>query len=163
MNKNELTKVLSSVFVFLGLGGKTREEVLFNVACLAKKLGLINNENILYEELIEKEKSSSTAIGFGVAVPEAYRIARNHSYAFILCRLKNPVDFKSRYKKPVRVILLFLGSRKADLLRFKAILYLSTLLKSAKYRSRLMKAKEANEVYELLKEISGGYEKKLGR
>jgi len=109
MKKKELTNVLSSIYIFLGVKGKTKGKVLSNISRITKHIGLVNNEGALYSELIERERRASTTIGFGTAVPEASRIRGDHTYAFILCRLKEPVDFKSRYRRPVRIILLSLA------------------------------------------------------
>lgn len=163
IEKGGLTKVLLSIFVFLNVEGKTKEEVLFNVSSLAKKSGLISNEKALYEELAVKERSVSSVIGSGIVVPESRCIRADRAYAFLLCRLKYPVDFKSQYRRSVRIIRLSLGSKKADLKRFKAMLYLTALLKSAEYRKRLMQVKGAAEVYGILKEIAHNYAMKLGK
>jgi PTS system nitrogen regulatory IIA component len=141
-------------FVILNLAGSTKEEVLSLISKFAKEKGLVKNQQYLCDILLEKERMGSTAIGGGIALPEACFIEMSQHHAFILCRVKAGVDFDSFDGKPVYIMLVFLCTEKNDLPEFKLILKLLNLLKSDKYREQFMEVSTEYEMYQLLEKIS---------
>jgi len=143
-----MDKILDSII--LDLEGKTKEEVLLNIAKFAKQEKLIKDEYPIYRKFLEREQLGTTAIGKGVALPEACWIAMSRPYAFILCRTKEPVDFNSLDGKPVRLILVALGGNKTDLTRLKPMVKLTRLLKNREFRNSFLNVKNTEDVYSLL-------------
>lgn len=140
-----MKKIVDSII--LDLVGKTKEDVLLNIAKFAKQEKLIQDGQLIYREFLKREQLGTTAIGQGIALPEACWIAMNRSYAFILCRTKEPVDFNSLDGKPVRIILASLGRDKADLTRLKPMARLAGLLKNSEFRDGFLNVKNADDVY----------------
>ena len=136
--------------VILDLEGKTKEDILLNIAKFAKEKGLIKNEQIVYQKFLEREQRGATGIGNGIALPEACWIEMNRPYAFILCRTKESIDFQSLDGKPVRIILASLGRDKNDLTRLKQMANLTKFLKTQKLMERFLNAQSRDEVYALL-------------
>ena len=136
--------------VILDLAGQTREAVLLQIANFAKTQGLVDDEQALYQKFLEREGQGTTAIGNGLALPEACWIAMSRPYAFILCRTKEPVEFNSLDKKPVRIIVAELGRDKDDLSRLRPAAKLARLLRNNEFRVSFLKAKNVDEVYPLL-------------
>jgi len=137
--------------IILDLAGKTKEEVLLNISKFAKQEKLIKDEQLIYRKFLEREQLGTTAIGKGVALPEACWIAMSRPYAFILCRTKKPVNFNSLDGKPVRIILVSLGRDKADLTRLKPLAKLARLLKNSEIRDSFLNVKNIDNVYSLFK------------
>ena len=154
MSHKKTQDKIYSIFVFLDAEGKTKEEILLKIAVFAKQRRLINNERYLYQKLIERENAASTAIGKGIALPQACWIRMSRPYAFILCRTKEPVDFNSSDGLPVRIILASLGRDKWDSSRFRPMAHLVKFLKSSIYRKRFLGVKTKEEVYLLLEELT---------
>jgi len=143
-----MKKIVDSII--LNLAGKTKEDVLLNISKFAKQKKLIKNEQLVYREFLKREQLGTTAIGKGVALPEACWIVMSRPYAFILCRTKEPVDFDSLDGKPVRIILVSLGRDKADLTRLKPMAKLAKLLKNSEFRNSFLNVKNTEDVYSLL-------------
>ena len=141
---------LSSVFVILGLKGISREEVLSNMASFVKQQGLVKEAPIPYDHFIKREKQGTTAIGNGIALPEACWIKMSLPYAFILCRLNKPINFNSLDGAPVRIILASLGRDKDDLARYKPMAKITRLLKSKKLKNKFLEASSVEEINNLL-------------
>jgi len=137
--------------IILNLAGKTKEEVLLNIAKFAKQEKLIKDEQFIYGKFLKREQLGTTAIGLGVALPEACWVAMSRPYAFILCRTKEPVDFNSLDGKPVRIILVSLGRDKTDLTRFKPMARLAGLLKNSEFRNSFLNVRNTDDVYLLFK------------
>jgi mannitol/fructose-specific phosphotransferase system IIA component (Ntr-type) len=140
-----------AIFITLDLKGRYKNEILLNIALFAKRQGLIQDEKMLYKKFLKREKQGTTAIGNGVALPEACWIQMSRPYAFILCRTKEPVSFNSLDGEPVRIVLASLGRDRNDLSRLKPMSYLVRLFKSAASRSKLIRATSEREVVALLK------------
>ena len=137
--------------IILNLAGKTKEDVLFNIAKFAKQEKLIQDEQLIYRKFLKREQLGTTAIGQGVALPEACWIVMSRPYAFILCRTKEPVDFNSLDGKPVRIILASLGRDKADLARLKPMAKLARLLKNSEFRNSFLNVRNTDDAYSLFK------------
>lgn len=139
--------------IILDLEGKTKEEILFSIAKFAKREKLIPDEQLVYQKFLKREQLGTTAIGKGIALPEACWIEMNRPYAFILCRAKEPVDFNSLDGRPVRIILASLGRDKDDLTMLSPMVKLTRLLKSNQFRNDFLNVRNRNEVYSLFKKI----------
>ena len=137
--------------IILDLAGKTKEEVLLNIAQFAKQEKLIKDELFIYRKFLKREQLGTTAVGQGIALPEVCWIAMSRPYAFILCRTKEPVDFNSLDGKPVRIILASLGGDKADLTRLKPMAKLARLLKNSEFRDSFLNVTNTDGVYSLFK------------
>jgi len=143
-----MKKIVDSII--LDLAGKTKEDVLLNIAQFAKQEKLIKDEQLIYRKFLKREQLGTTAIGQGIALPEACWIDMSRPYAFILCRTKEPVDFDSLDGKPVRIILASLGRDKADLTRLKPMAELTGLLKSSEFRNSFLNVENPEDVDSLL-------------
>lgn len=152
--KEELTDL-----IILDLEGRTKEDVLLNIAKFVKEKGLIKDEQPVYQKFLDREKSGTTAIGKSIALPEACWIEMTRPYAFILCRTKEEIDFNSLDKKPIRIILASLGGDKENLTRMKYIARFVAALKSIHFRIRFLKAKTEDDVYSVLCAEGMGFDK----
>lgn len=99
--------------IILDLEGKTKEEVLLNIAKFAKEKDLARYDGSIHERFLKNEDArGTTAVGNGLACPEACGIEIGRPYAFILCRTKKPIEYNSPDGKPVRIILASLSKDK---------------------------------------------------
>ncbi|HHT9138649.1 MAG TPA: PTS sugar transporter subunit IIA [Candidatus Wunengus sp. YC60] len=143
-----MEKIVDSII--LDLAGKTKEEVLLNIVKFAKQEKLIQDEQLVYSKFLQREQLGTTAIGKGIALPEACWTEMSKPYVFILCRTKELVDFNSLDGKPVRIILVSLGRDKADLTRLKPMARLAKLLKSKEFRNNFLKVRSIDKAQLLL-------------
>ncbi len=138
--------------ILLNLEGQTKADVLSNIAKAAKQKGLIENEQSILEKFLKREEKGTTAIGNGLALPEAYSEQINYPFAFILCRTREPVNFDSLDGKPVSIILVSLIRDKNTPELLKAMAQVSRFLRKEDFREAFLKAKDENEVHALLQE-----------
>jgi len=137
--------------IVLSLEGKTKEECLLNIAKLAKQKKLIQDERLIYQKFLKREQLGTTAIGQGIALPEACWIEMSRPHAFVLCRTKEPTDFGSLDGKSVRIVLVSLGRDKDDLTRLKPMVKLTRLLKNREFRNSFLNVKNIDEASFLLR------------
>lgn len=138
------------ISVVLDLKGKTKTDILLNIALFAKEIGLVNDETVLYEKFIKREMLGTTGIGNGIAFPEACWIEMSQPHACILCRTKEPIGFDSLDGKPVRIILAALGRDREDYSYLKPAALLVRLLKEKDFLNSFLNIKELSEVYAIL-------------
>jgi mannitol/fructose-specific phosphotransferase system IIA component (Ntr-type) len=138
--------------IILDLEGKTKNEIFSGIVKFAIKKGLVKDGKFLYESLSERENRGTSAIGDGIALPEAAFVEMSRPYAFILCRTKEPVDFYSIDRIPVQLLLVSLKSDKINFLDLKPISRILQLLKSDASRSKIMDARTENDIYKLWEE-----------
>ncbi len=138
--------------VLLDLEGNSKEDILLKIAEAAKQHGLVEDAQEIFNKILEKERKTSSAVGFGLALPSAYSSRINPPFAFILCRTKNSTDFGSPDNKPVRLILVCLVKNKTSAGLMKKMAQITGQLRKETFRDALLKAKDENEVRLIMKE-----------
>lgn len=116
---------------------------------LALSLGLDAEE--LANLAIEREKLGSTGIGFGVAMPHAkVRCIDNVRVAF--GRSTKGVDFDSTDGLPARLIFLIAAPESSAIAHLKMLSAISSLLKSADFRTKLLSSPDRDAIARLIAE-----------
>jgi PTS system nitrogen regulatory IIA component len=147
----KITDFLSPESVLSDLKGKSKPEVLRELAtCLvAQRKGLSIDK--LCAVLTERERLGSTAIGDGIAIPHG-KIAGVSRIIGAFGRHRAGVDFDSLDGNPTHLFFLLVAPEESTNLHLKALARVSRLLKSESLRERLLEAPDAAEIYRLIKE-----------
>jgi fructose-specific phosphotransferase system IIA component len=108
MGITEYSKLLDPACIDLNLKGKKKKEVVEELIDLLVRSGKLQNGKDIAEEVLEREKITSTAIGKGVAIP--HKLIRGISQTLIAFGRKNEgVNFDAIDKAPVSLFFLLLG------------------------------------------------------
>jgi nitrogen PTS system EIIA component len=151
-----ITDILSPEMVLPELEGKTKPEVLRELAqCLANKYREIAVDD-LTAVLAEREKLGSTAIGDGIAIPHG-KLKGVSNIVGAFGRHCGGVDFESLDGKPTYLFFLLVAPEDSTNLHLKALARVSRLLRDAAFRERLVKASDAAEIFQLIKEEDSRY------
>lgn len=103
----------------------------------------------VYAVLEEREKLGSTGIGSGVAIPHG-KLAGAKKIVACFGRSEGGIDFQSQDGEPAFLFFALIAPESAAGLHLKVLAKLSRLLKDRDFRDHLMKAKDADEIYEIL-------------
>ncbi len=126
------------------------------IRAMARKLGetgVVTDSEAVARSLLERERVMSTGIGGGVAIPHAQNPAVK-TLAVSLVRPKDGIDFESLDEKPVRLIFMIVGpEERGGFIRILA--RISRLLYSGDLQVRLLEARSADEVIEVIGEEEG--------
>lgn len=143
---------LNADAISMKLNGKTKKSVLQELTDILINCGDVESkdkDNIV-DVLLEREKVGSTGIGHGVAIPHGkYKelkevvIAAGYS--------KQGVPFDSADGEPVHLFFLLLTSPEKGQTHLKVLARLSRFLKDRIFVSKLSKAENAEEFYEIIK------------
>ena len=152
----KITDLLSPDLVIADLKGATKTDVLNELAqALAAKHPEIKLSD-LTAVLAERERLGSTAIGDGIAIPHGKLRGVTKIIGAFGRHLKG-VDFDSLDGGPSQLFFVLVAPEDSASLHLKALARVSRLLKEGSFRSRLLAAKDSDELYSLIKEEDNKY------
>ena len=134
----------------IDLKATTKNEALQELFEVMETAPEITNGAVFEESVLEREKILSTGIGLELAIPHV-KIPTVSNFVMAIGRSKAGIDFDALDGRPVKIILLIASSdkQKDDFLKVQAKVVL--LFKEAAFRRKIMKAKDAEEILDLLR------------
>ena len=142
-----LEEVLKPEQVFCRIQVASKKKALEDSAGLiADNLPRSSKEDI-FEHLIAREKLGTTALGHGIAIPHC-RLPELREIVCALITLQEPVDFGAFDNEGVQIVFVLLVPE-AETDRHLAVLAsIAELAESATYRESLLKANDAQSLYQ---------------
>jgi nitrogen PTS system EIIA component len=152
----KITEILPEALVMPALKGKTKDEVLRELAtAMATQYSEIQADRLL-EVLWERERLGSTAIGDGIAIPHG-KLPALHTVLGAFGRHPQGVDFQSLDGKPTKLLFLLVAPEDSVGQHLKALARVSRLLKDPSFRDRLMSAPDQAELYRCIHDEDDKY------
>lgn len=143
-----LKELLRKDCILLDLPVEEKSDLIRRLVSHLGKAGVVQDEESVLRALLERERVMSTGIGGGVAIPHAQSAAVS-SLAVSLARPVQGIDFQSLDEKPVRLIFMIVGpEERGGFIRILA--RISRLLYSGDLQARLLEAKTADEVIQII-------------
>jgi len=96
-----------------------------------------------------REKTMSTGIGFGIAIPHTFTDAIEKVTAILACSSKG-INFDALDNQPVKLVLLFLVPTGQYQQHLKTLASISRFLNDRQFREKAEQVKTADELYELI-------------
>ena len=147
----KITDLLQADRIILELKGKSKQEVLEELArSLAFHCHLMNHQRVL-DIVLAREKIASTAIGEGVAIPHGKMSGVDRILA-VLGRSTQGIDFQSPDGCPTHLIFFLIAPEDSASDHLRALARISRLLKDAELRARLLAGKNEQEVFSEIEE-----------
>ena len=136
--------------IFLKENLTTQDEVMHFLAAKATALGLSNDENKVYEKLLEREAEGTTGMMDGFAIPHAKDTSIKDSDILIVS-LNNAVDWQSLDGSPTDfIIALFIPDSEAGTTHLKLLSSVARLLMHQDVTKGLKAATNPEEIAALL-------------
>ncbi len=110
----------------------------------------------LAKVLMERERLASTAIGEGVAIPHGKLDAVGKLVACV-GRAPQGVDFDSMDGRPTHLFFVLVAPENSTGVHLKALARISRLFKDPEFRTRLMQARGAEELYKVISDEDAKY------
>ncbi len=133
----------------LELDVATREEAM--EALLGRLVPDAATRDKVRQELMEREKMASTALGLGVAVPHV-RSPQVEDWALGFARTGQGLEWDSMDGQPVRLVFMLLANQRYALTFVKVISQIVRFVKNGDSRQALLEAPR-DELLEVLKRI----------
>ncbi|MAF49908.1 MAG: PTS IIA-like nitrogen regulatory protein PtsN [Rhodospirillales bacterium] len=120
---------------------------------LSKKIGALldEEERIIFDLLLEREKLGTTGVGDGIAIPHG-KLNSLDKLSGLFARLERPVEFDAIDERPVDLIFLLLAPESAGADHLKALARVSRLLRDKTVCEKLRGSDTAEALYSLLTE-----------
>jgi PTS system nitrogen regulatory IIA component len=114
--------------VFPGLPGRTREEVLEELASRLARAGDVREPGELVARLIERERLGCTGLGGGVAIPHCK--LRELADVVVAVASTEPIEFGAADGIPVTIVFLVASPAEAAAPHLQALARISRLLRA---------------------------------
>jgi PTS system nitrogen regulatory IIA component len=147
----KITDIVDQARIIPDLKGRDKKAVLKEMAdCMVSQDRSLDAERLL-EVLLERERTSSTAIGDGVAIPHG-KMAGVKRVSGVFARSPQGVDFDSLDGGPTHLFFLLLAPQDSAADHLKALARISRLLKESSFRACLLGAKTGEEIFDAIRE-----------
>lgn len=149
-----LTQILQPNCIKIPLEGKDKQSVITELVDLLDANHLLSDKKVVLEAVLLREKTRSTGIGSGIAIPHG-KCAAVKELVMALGIAEQPIDFESIDGKPVRIILLLVSPLNQTGPHIQALAKISRLMLDESFKSRLEKSTSAQQAYELIGKKEG--------
>lgn len=136
----------NAVIPALKVNGKKQaiQEVAARAAVLSGQ-----NERVIFETLLQRERLGSTGIGHGIAIPHG-KLPKLERLFGLFARLERPIEFESLDGQPVDLIFLLLAPESAGADHLKALAQVARLLRDPDVAHKLRESRDAEALYAVL-------------
>lgn len=147
----KLTDILNPSLVISDLKSGTKQDVLVELAEAVTKCLSVNKDELI-KSLVEREAARSTALErTGVAIPHA-RIGGLSQFVLVVARSKKGIPFGGEDPQPTFLFFLIAGPEDNPGDYLKLLARVARICHGADFRRRLLEAKNAEEMLEIIKE-----------
>lgn len=149
-SSGEFTSYFSKLLIIPELKSNTKEEVIKE---LVDRIILFNpgyDKDKILKDVMERERSMSTGMQYGIALPHA----KTEAVDKLICAIgisKKGIDFNALDKKPSHIFFLVLSPKGENVSHLKFMAYIASILTKEK-REKLIKAKSIDEIYNIIVE-----------
>lgn len=134
--------------LILFLKAQTRDGALQELVSTAHENGILEETQVFYHALINREQVVTTGIGMGVAIPHA-KLPFLNDFFIIIGILKKGVDWKALDGTPVRLIFMIGGPDDKQTEYLQILSGLTAALKDEQRRKKMAVATTPEEVLAL--------------
>ena len=121
-----LTDLVAPNAIIPALKVNGKKQAIQELSARAAKL-TGQNERLIFETLMQREKLGSTGVGSGIAIPHG-KLPKLEKLVGLFARLERPIDFEALDGQPVDLIFLLLAPEGAGADHLKALARVARLL-----------------------------------
>lgn len=144
-----LKDILTLDLVTTDLSGTDKSSVIRALLDLINKTGKVKDPEAALSSLLEHEMGMSTGMENGIAIPHAKTDAVEELVACVGIS-KRKVDFECLDRKPAQIFVMTLSPKEGVGPHIQFLAEISRLLKDPKFRKTLLKAKNDQQLLDLL-------------
>lgn len=150
-DRERLVEFLAEEFILVDLKTSDKWDAIHQMVAFLMKTHRVEHmsQEELYETVIEREKSMSTGIGQGIAIPHG-RIKKGPAIQGVLAICRDGVDFDSPDGEPVKLLVLIVTPEDKKDLHLKVLSSLSSMVSNEIIRTRLIAAISPEDAMEVI-------------
>jgi nitrogen PTS system EIIA component len=143
-----LTDLVAPNAIVPALKVNGKKQAIQELAAKAAKLSG-QNERVIFETLMQREKLGSTGVGHGIAIPHG-KLPKLEKLFGLFARLDRAIDFEALDGQPVDLIFLLLAPEAAGADHLKALARVARLLRDGDVVRKLRDSRDAEALYAVL-------------
>ena len=147
----KISELVNKNLVEVNLKFRTKDAVLSEIVDCLYRNKKIKNKKAILEDLLGRERRSSTSIGDGIAIPHA-RISELKEVILFVGFSRRGIDFSSLDGRPVHLIVLFLTPLLESELHLKILSRVAQMLNDKVFVKRILEASSNDDLYHILKQ-----------
>jgi mannitol/fructose-specific phosphotransferase system IIA component (Ntr-type) len=151
LDRPRLMEFLQEEFIMTDLEAKDKWEALRKMTDFFIRTHRVEtvDRDHLYETVAEREKSMTTAMGHGAALPHG-RIEHGPGIQGVLAVSKEGIDFGAPDGELVRIIVLIVTPKEHEKQHLEVLASLSHMISNDTIRTRLISAMDPNDAWEVI-------------
>lgn len=153
--------LLSKSAILIDVEQSEKIEVLSKMSQFMSLLYGLDDERRITQKILERERTVSTGIGCGVAIPHA-RFDNIDRIYMVAARSQKGIEFDSIDGEPVHLLFMILSPVNTTTEHTELLSSLSTILSDEELRKKLINAKEAQSFLDILTEAENEKANKNG-
>ncbi|MCK4351743.1 MAG: PTS sugar transporter subunit IIA [Candidatus Krumholzibacteria bacterium] len=139
----------------LGLEGQRKDEVIEELVELLVESCNVSDSDTILNAVLSREREGSTGLEKGVAIPHAKSDAVN-KLCIAIGISKDGIDFEALDGKPSQLFFLMVAPTGESGPHVQAIAKIVKMIKIDRFRSKLLKAKQPQEVIDAIVSAENG-------
>jgi len=128
------------------LEANTQNDALNALVDLLQRENKLQNKDVFFQAILEREKIVSTGIGIGVAIPHAKLSGYDDFFIAIGIQKGEGIEWQALDGLPVRLIFMIGGPENEQTEYLNILSMITTAIKDEERRKKLLKANTAQEV-----------------
>lgn len=152
----QITDMLDKNYIIEELKATSKRAVLAELSEILSRDQKGLAPGAMVEVLLEREKLGSTGIGDGIAIPHG-KLKGLDRLMISFGRSRQGIEFDAIDGKPVHIFFLLMAPESSTGQHLKALAKISRMLKDPEFRSGLLEAKSAEEIYRKIAEKDESY------
>ncbi|HWL05201.1 MAG TPA: PTS IIA-like nitrogen regulatory protein PtsN [Xanthobacteraceae bacterium] len=143
-----LTDLVAPNAILPALKVNGKKQALQELATKAAEL-TGQDERVVFETLLQREKLGSTGVGSGIAIPHG-KLPQLDRLFGMFARLERPIDFEALDGQSVDLIFLLLAPEGAGADHLKALARVARVLRDPEVAEKLRQSRDAEALYSVL-------------
>ena len=137
--------------IILKTSAKTRWELIDEIVDLAVRNHEISEDDrdIIRDALVEREKSMSTGIGNGVAIPHC-TTTRIQNMTILMALSQKGIDFDAIDSNPVRIVICLLVPKSKLSQHIKTLASIAKMMGDRQIREKILSLKSADSIMKII-------------
>ncbi len=148
--ENILFRKLDERCISCELQGNTKDEIFNEMIGLLVQSGEVKNREMLLTDINEREKSMSTGLGNGIAIPHAKTEGVEATCVAIGIK-KDGIDYEALDGKKVNIVIMIASPTTGSAPQMRIMSAITGALSKPEVREKILNAKDAQEVINILK------------
>lgn len=148
---NQFKKLIKPEVIITNSKAETKDDLLKEMVLLLSNTGNVRDWELVLSDVLSREKIMSTGMEKGIAIPHA-KSDGVIAPCVAVCVKKDGIDFGSIDKEPSKIFFMIVSPKKANSPHLQMLASISSIVRNKETLSKILEAKNSDEICKILKE-----------